>query len=82
MFFGGDSIFRTQKARILMAFFSTIFVVFISIMISQNLSAGNNEDPQASESSTPPPNQYENGLVPNGDSDVKEEDKFLLTNKQ
>lgn len=66
-----------------MAFFSTIFVVFISIMISQNLSAGNNiEDPQTDESPSPSPNQYEQNIVPNDGSDVEKEDEFILTNKQ
>lgn len=65
-----------------MAFFSTIFVVFISIMISQNLSAGNNEEPQASQSPSPDQDQFEQGIVPNNNTDIAEDEKYYLTNNQ
>mgnify|MGYP000948665152 CR=1 FL=1 len=64
-----------------MAFFSTILVVFISIMISQNLSLGNiGKVPEPNNTPTPTPN-YEPGIVPNDPNDV-EDNKLYLTNKQ
>lgn len=64
-----------------MAFFSTILVVFISIMISQNLSLGNiGKVPEPNNTPTPTPN-YEPGIVPNAPNDV-EDNKLYLTNKQ
>lgn len=64
-----------------MAFFSTILVVFISIMISQNLSLGNiGQVPEPNNTPTPTPN-YEPGIVPNDPNDV-EDNKLYLTNKQ
>lgn len=64
-----------------MALFSTIFVVFISIMASQNLSSGNNIQGHEPETTTPNPS-YEPGLVPNNPSDIEDDDRVYLTNKQ
>lgn len=63
-----------------MAFFSTIFVVFFSIMAFQNLSAGSIEDPKEPiiVTSTPKPN--EQVIVPN--DDLEEDEGFYLTNNQ
>ncbi len=63
-----------------MAFFSTLFVVFFSIMVSQNLSAGTEEEPKNPSVITPTPNPYEQVVVPN--DDLEEDEGFYLTNNQ
>lgn len=64
-----------------MAFFSTIFVVFFSIMASQNLSAGTIEEPVEPNVITPTPTYpNEQVIVPN--DDLEEDEGFYLTNKQ
>lgn len=63
-----------------MAFFSTIFVVFFSIMVSQNLSAGTNNESEKPSTVTPTPNPHEQAVVPN--DDLEDKDGFYLTNKQ
>ena len=63
-----------------MAFFSTIFVVFFSIMASQNLSTGSIDEPEKPIIVTPTPKPNEQAVVPN--DDPEEEEGFYLTNKQ
>ncbi|NMA66454.1 MAG: LytR family transcriptional regulator, partial [Clostridiaceae bacterium] len=81
-YFGGDIIFSSKRARILKAFFSTILVVFFSVMLFQSMSTGTN-DPQNKEplySNSPvPTNQNDN--IP-GNEPVEEEPTFYLTNSQ
>ncbi len=64
-----------------MAFFSTIFVVFFSIMALQNLSTGSIDEPENPGVVTPTPKPNEQAIVPN-DEDPEEDEDFYLTNKQ
>ncbi|NLE24046.1 MAG: LCP family protein [Clostridiaceae bacterium] len=64
-----------------MAFFSTIFVVFFSIMASQNLSAGSIDEPDGPSIVTPTPKPSQQAIVPNGD-DTEDDEGFYLTNNQ
>ena len=65
-----------------MAFFSTIFVVFFSIMVFQNLSTGSVEEPpEEPVIITPTPNPQQQPIVVPND-DLEEEEGFYLTNNQ
>ncbi len=64
-----------------MAFFASILTIFFSMMAFQNLSTGS--DPEAENpivTPTPSSDPFEEGIVPNEDSDTEE--PILLTNKQ
>lgn len=65
-----------------MALFSTIFVVFFSILTFQNLSAStqqNEEEPGVTPTPTPIPS-FDVGIVPN--DELSNEQKFYITNGQ
>jgi len=82
LLFGGDIIFTSKRARILKAFFSTILVIYFSIMFFQSLSRGTNGSENKEPVLSPTPVPTDKGdIVPNDKSDMIE-NNFILTNSQ
>lgn len=79
---GGDFIPRSQRARILMALFSTVLVIFYSILTFQSLSAGRQQSGvDIGESPTPTPTpDYTEDIVPN--DETSQETTFYITDGQ
>jgi len=79
---GGDFIRRFQRARVLMAFFSTVFVILFSMMISQSHSSETHEEPDTTPVVTATPAPNDEDIVPNDDDDSIIVEEPRLTNDQ